>query len=193
MKYNQTYRSLVSTKYIVSYNARGRSQHCLAASEALDIEKQEVGLARVVLKGGKARLFRGDARSVVVYPGAIDCIIGRPPPSNGDLVVVCDGKRVPLGLGILNLESVFAVRILEFCRDETDLVSAMRGTSANEFVKSLIQSRIHSAAVLRRVLGLLGHGDDTPQGTSAFRLVNAEGDFLPGLIVDVFENIAVVS
>lgn len=157
-------------------------------------EQQEslVDLARVVLKGGKARLFRGDKRSVVIYPGAIDCIIGRPPPANGDLVVVCDGKRIPLGVGILNLESVFAVRVLSFCQNEDDLITILDGASPHEFVKHALKSRIQSAASLRRVLGFLQEGEPT-QTTTAFRLINAEGDFIPGLIVDMFGSIAVVS
>lgn len=156
-------------------------------------EEQEVevdGMAKVVLKGGKARLFRGDRRSTVVYPGAIDCVIGRPPPNNGDLVMVCDGKRLPLGVGIINLESVFAVRILESCQNVQHLKELLENQTPDDFVNRMVISRIRVAAQLREMLGFL-HADKP--STTAFRLVNAEGDFLPGLIVDIFENIAVVS
>lgn len=176
----------------------GSSVRALApGSTDSELEAMDAGLAKVVLKGGKARLFRGDRRSTVVYPGAIDCVIGRPPPENGDVVIVCDGKRDPLGLGIINLDSVFAVRILEFCRDDNHFQDIMQTAgSAHHFVREVLVSRIELAATLRRTLGF-GHQVEShdPQGTltTAFRLVNAEGDYLPGLIVDVFGHVCVVS
>ena len=188
------YHHTIYHKRVPSYNGSvTKTFSCRAVTGAVEEEQQQsVDLAKVVLKGGKARLFRGDRRSVVVYPGAIDCIIGRPPPSNGDLVVVCDGKRIPLGVGILNLESVFAVRVLAFCRDEADLVKTLDGSLQHEFVEHMLTSRIQSAASLRRMLGFLQQGEPA-QTTTACRLINAEGDFLPGLIVDIFGSIAVVS
>jgi hypothetical protein len=40
----------------------------------------------VVLKGGKARLFRDG--HPLVYGGAVDRVVGRPPPKTGDMVII---------------------------------------------------------------------------------------------------------
>lgn len=51
----------------------------------------------------------------------------------------------------------------------------------------LIQERLASAVSLRRSLGLVGS-----QSTSGYRLVHAEGDGLPGLVVDLYGEVVVV-
>jgi 23S rRNA (cytosine1962-C5)-methyltransferase len=52
---------------------------------------------------------------------------------------------------------------------------------------SLIQERVSSAVSTRRALGLIGN-----EATTGYRLVHAEGDGLPGLIVDVYGEVAVI-
>jgi 23S rRNA (cytosine1962-C5)-methyltransferase len=52
---------------------------------------------------------------------------------------------------------------------------------------SLIQERISSAVSVRRSLGLIGNVE-----TTGYRLIHAEGDGLPGLIVDVYGEVAVI-
>ncbi len=52
---------------------------------------------------------------------------------------------------------------------------------------ALIQERISSAVSVRRSLGLVGNPE-----TTGFRLVHAEGDGLPGLVVDLYGDVAVV-
>jgi 23S rRNA (cytosine1962-C5)-methyltransferase len=52
---------------------------------------------------------------------------------------------------------------------------------------ALIQDRLASAANLRRSLGLLGN-----PLTNGFRVVHAEGDGLPGLVVDLYGDVAVI-
>ena len=55
-------------------------------------------------------------------------------------------------------------------------------------VRRLVQYRIEAAADLRRLLGL-----GLPDGpTNAYRLVNGEGDGLSGLLVDVYNDTAVI-
>jgi 23S rRNA (cytosine1962-C5)-methyltransferase len=53
--------------------------------------------------------------------------------------------------------------------------------------ESLIQERVSSAVSTRRALGLVGN-----EATTGYRLVHAEGDGLPGLIVDVYGEVAVI-
>ena len=52
---------------------------------------------------------------------------------------------------------------------------------------NLIKQRISAAITARRVVGLIGSSE-----TPGFRLVHGEGDGLPGLVVDVFGEVAVI-
>jgi len=51
--------------------------------------------------------------------------------------------------------------------------------------ESLVRARVSEALAARR-------GAFDPDDTDAFRLVNGEGDFLPGVVVDVYARVAVV-
>lgn len=65
----------------------------------------------MVLKKGKTQLFRSG--NPMVYSGAVDRVVGRPPPSAGDLVLVTDGAEQPIAWGVYNPLSMFAVRIMQ--------------------------------------------------------------------------------
>lgn len=69
------------------------------------------GVAKVVLKKGKTQLFRYG--SPMVYSGAVDRIIGRPPPKTGDIVLVADGAEKSIGWGLYNSVSMFCVRLMQ--------------------------------------------------------------------------------
>lgn len=71
-----------------------------------------VGIAKVVLKKGKSQLFKDG--NPMVYSGAVDRIIGRPPPKTGDIVLVADGTEKPIGWGLYNSVSMFCVRLMQF-------------------------------------------------------------------------------
>lgn len=64
-----------------------------------------------MLKKGKTQLFRDG--SPMVYSGAVDRIIGRPPPITGDVVLVADGTEKPIGWGLYNSVSMFCVRLMQ--------------------------------------------------------------------------------
>jgi 23S rRNA (cytosine1962-C5)-methyltransferase len=53
--------------------------------------------------------------------------------------------------------------------------------------EAIIVERLTAAVAVRRALGLFGS-----ELTSAFRLVNAEGDGLPGLVIDLYGPVAVI-
>lgn len=89
----------------------------------------------------------------------------------GDEVCVCDSKGNVLGTGHFQIGSI-AVRILEF---GTDSISS-----------DFYSRRLASAYSLRRTLGLV-RDDNT-----CFRLVHGEGDFLPGLVIDIYGDTAVM-
>ncbi len=89
----------------------------------------------------------------------------------GDIVrVVASDGRV-IGVGHYQIGSI-AVRILAF--DDIEI--------ADDFYRASIER----AAAMRRALNL-----QRPDNT-AYRLVHGEGDFLPGLVVDVYGDTAVV-
>ncbi|KAF3448802.1 hypothetical protein FNV43_RR09515 [Rhamnella rubrinervis] len=136
-------------------------------------------IARVVLKKGKTQLFKDG--SPMVYSGAVDRIIGRPPPTTGDIVLVADGAEKPIGWGMYNSTSMFCVRLMQLEEETT------RDPSCALNMEKLLETRIGAAVELRKTLGL------PSDSTNTFRLVNSEGDRLSGLIVDVFGDIAVVA
>lgn len=123
---------------------------------------------KIVLKSGKEQsLMRFHPW---VFSGAIKTISGN--PSEGDLVDVYNNNDYFLGTGHYQPGSI-AVRILTFRNEDT----------GSDFFLSAIER----AVLYRRSLGLFS----TPS-LNVFRLVNAEGDNLPGLIIDWYNGIAVM-
>jgi 23S rRNA (cytosine1962-C5)-methyltransferase len=90
----------------------------------------------------------------------------------GDLVDVVDPQGKWLGAGFYSPDSALAVRIL----------SREPGRAVDE---AFFRERLEQAALMRtRLLGL-------PRAdTTGYRLVHAEGDGLPGLIIDVYGQAA---
>lgn len=120
------------------------------------------------------QLRRGKEESLLrfhpwVFSGAISSL-----PEGleeGEVVKVLSESGKYLGLGHYQVGSI-AVRML---------------TTAEEDINDdFFASRLKSAFELRRTLGLIKDDND------AYRLVHGEGDFLPGLVVDVYGHTAVV-
>ena len=105
-----------------------------------------------------------------VFSGAIHHIDGV--PEEGEIVEVCDSQGKFLAVGHCQIGSI-AVRILSFRQETIDA----------DFWKK----RFESAYALRRQLGLINQSDNP-----VFRLVHGEGDGMPGLIVDIYGNTAVM-
>ena len=132
-------------------------------------EKPSVGGEKGVirLKAGKEEsLLR---RHPWVFSGAISTL--PPDLEEGDLVKVTDSNGTVLGTGHYQIGSI-AVRILEF--------------GASELPEDFFFYRLQSAYRLRQSLGLVR------EDNNCFRLVHGEGDFLPGLIVDIYGDTAVM-
>ena len=123
---------------------------------------------KIVLKSGK------DQPALRFHPwvfsGAIKKIYGN--PVEGDVVDVYDNKDTLLGVGHYQPGSI-AVRILAFGNITPDA----------EFFRD----RIKSAIDFRKIIGI----SDNPD-TNVFRLVHAEGDNLPGLIIDYYNGVVVM-
>ncbi|HVZ31797.1 MAG TPA: class I SAM-dependent rRNA methyltransferase, partial [Polyangiaceae bacterium] len=98
-----------------------------------------------------------------VFAQAVARWDGKPEP--GAEVVVCDARGEPLGRALCSPSSAIVARV--FSRDAECPIGA-----------GLIQQRLELAAARRRNLGL------PSASTTGLRAVHAEGDDLPGLIVD---------
>ncbi len=123
---------------------------------------------RLILKPGREKsLLNGHPW---LFSGAVASVEGRPAP--GDVVTAIDAAGRPLGLGFFNSRSDIIFRMLTAAVDSRVDAAFWR-------------ERLRSAVDLRRQL--------IPQDTTACRLVNAEGDRMPGLIVDQYENYLVCS
>ena len=120
--------------------------------------------------------------TVLLRPGEADRILGGHPwiysasilrvtaaVADGDMVQIKDHRQRFLGVGLFNSKSRIHVRWLAPERVEVD--------------QKFFVQRIRAAlAVRQRHL----------PGATSFRVVNAESDFLSGLIVDKFEDVLVV-
>ena len=120
--------------------------------------------------------------SVILKPGEADRIVaGHPwiyhdeilrltaPVTDGDLVQVKDHRQRLLGTGFFNSKSKINVRLLAPDRITVDT--------------DFFEERILEALAVRQ--------KHLP-GATSFRVVNAESDFLSGLIVDRYEDVLVV-
>jgi 23S rRNA (cytosine1962-C5)-methyltransferase len=123
--------------------------------------------ARVVLRQGRARpLWFGHPW---VYENAVDRVEGEAGP--GDVISLVDHDGRLIGRGFYNPRSQIPVRLCT--RGDVPVDAAF------------FRARIAAARALRRRL-------DLPRSsTSIYRLVNSEGDDLPGLVVDIYDDAAV--
>ena len=104
-----------------------------------------------------------------VFSGAIQSIEGD--PQEGDLVEVYSASRHFLAIGHYQIGSI-SVRVLSFGQEKID--------------NSFWHERIRMAYELRQALGL------TESNNNTYRLIHGEGDNLPGLIIDIYANTAVI-
>ena len=111
-------------------------------------------------------VFSGAIRSI-----ALDKDYTYAEPREGEVVQVVDAKGNILGVGHYQIGSI-AVRILAF--------------GVNDLPQDFWQERIAAAYEVRNSLGLISANNNS------FRLIHGEGDFLPGLIVDIYADTAVI-
>lgn len=105
-----------------------------------------------------------------VFSGAIHKM---DPAPEGAIVEIRDQKGALYGYGFYSQKSQISARVFEFCQQTVLLDEAYW------------QQKIQNAFQLRQA-----HLDF--EQTNAFRLIHAEGDFFPGLIVDIYHQVAVV-
>jgi len=126
-----------------------------------------MGYPRIILKKGReAPLRHGHPW---VFSGAVATVEGDPAP--GDVVLATDSIGRGLGLGFFNTGDI-AFRLLT-------------GDSASRIDADFWRRRIDRAVALRKKV--------VPPETDAYRLINAEGDGMPGLVVDRYGSFLVFS
>jgi 23S rRNA (cytosine1962-C5)-methyltransferase len=123
---------------------------------------------KIVLKSGKEQSVR--RFHPWIFSGAIKKMYGT--PEEGDLVDIYDNKDTFLAVGHYQPSSI-AVRILSFEKVTPDI--------------GFFRDKIRKAFEYRRSIGITGN-----PLINVFRLIHAEGDGLPGLIVDFYNGVAVI-
>ncbi len=122
---------------------------------------------QLVLKGGRERSLVGG--HPWLFSGAVAKIKGRPGP--GEIVMVTTAEGQPLALGFYNPQSDISFRMLT--RDVASPVD-----------REFWHRRLRNAGALRNRI--------VAAETTACRLVNAEGDGMPGLVVDRYGDYLVM-
>ncbi len=125
-------------------------------------------MVKIILKRGKDQSLK--RFHPWVFSGAIAKVIGN--PTEGEVVEVYSNEDEFLGAGHYQIGSI-TVRILSFKKQSID----------SEFW----YDAINKAYRARRALSLTENKD-----TNSYRLIHGEGDFLPGLIIDIYNTTAVI-
>ncbi len=126
------------------------------------------GEPAVILREGREKsLLR---RHPWVFSGAVEFVDGA--PANGDTVAVCDVQGGFLAWGAYSAGSQITARVWSWDANET--VDA-----------AFFRRKISSALAARDALGLR-------RDSSGLRLIHAESDGLPGLVVDQYGDVVVM-
>src|SRR5258705_5563188 len=104
-----------------------------------------------------------------IFSGAIQSILGD--AENGDWVKVTDASNRVLGYGHYQAGTI-TVRVLSFAAVIQE--------------EKFWDQKIGAASIQRSSTGIISHH------TNAYRLIHGEGDGLPGLIIDVYNGVAVM-
>ena len=121
--------------------------------------------AVVTLKKGEGRGIKGG--SLWIFDNEIDSIMGT--FKNGDIVIVHDFDGYMMGRGFINQNSKIRVRMMT--RDKEQLID-----------RDFLYKRVKAAWEYRK---------DTVD-TSSCRVIFGEADFLPGIVIDKYEDVLVV-
>jgi 23S rRNA (cytosine1962-C5)-methyltransferase len=120
----------------------------------------------IVLRKGRAESLRA-RRHPWVYRGAVERAEGA--ALEGGLSAVADPEGRVVGWGFYSASSLIAARLVSWGEEAPPA--------------DWLERRLGEAAAMRRRLA---------PDSDAFRLVNAEGDWLPGLVVDIYRSTTVV-
>ena len=121
--------------------------------------------AIVTLKKGEGRTIK--AGGAWIFDNEIDTITGR--FKNGEVVTVYDFDGYPMGKGFINQNSKIRIRMMTRKPDQ-------------EIDEAFLKMRVKNAWEYRK----------TTVDTSSCRIIFGEADFLPGLVIDKYEDVLVV-
>ncbi len=121
--------------------------------------------AVVTLKKGEGRTIK--AGGLWIFDNEIDTIMGS--FENGAIVIIHDFDGYPLGRGFINTNSKIRIRLMTRHVDQ-------------EINEEFLRLRVQRAWEYRK----------TTVDTSSCRVIFGEADFLPGFIVDKYEDVLVV-
>ena len=121
-------------------------------------------MAKVILKKGEGRTIK--AGGAWVFDNEIDKTEGE--FTDGDVISVEDFDGYPMGYGFINTNSKIRVRML-----------SRRGAEVND---EFIKERVRAAWEYRK----------KTVDVSSCRVIFGEADFLPGIVIDKFEDVLVV-
>ena len=121
--------------------------------------------AIVGLKKGEGRTLR--AGGLWVYDNEIESITGT--VENGELVLVKDCNGYPMGIGFINRNSKITIRLLTRNKDAV-------------IDREFFRKRVKDAWDYRK----------KTVDTSSCRVIFGEADYVPGMVVDKFEDVLVV-
>ena len=124
--------------------------------------------AIVTLKKGEGRTIK--AGGAWIFDNEIDTVMGR--FDNGDIVIVHDFDGYMMGRGFINTNSKIRVRMMT--RDKEQLID-------DDFIKM----RVKNAWEYRKNVLL-------EQDLNCCRVIFGEADFLPGLVIDKYDDVIVV-
>ena len=119
----------------------------------------------VTLKKGGGRAFK--AGGAWIYDNEIDSVMGN--FTDGDIITVHDFDGYFLGYGFINTKSKLTVRVL----------SRKKDTVIDD---AFLEKRVQDAWDYRKQV----------VDTSSCRLIFGEADYLPGMVIDKFEDVLVV-
>jgi 23S rRNA (cytosine1962-C5)-methyltransferase len=123
--------------------------------------------SKVVLKSGKEQSIK--RFHPWIFSGAIKFIDDVP---DGEIVEVYSIDKEYLGTGIYNSGTI-AIRLYSYQKTDLD--------------QDFWINKIQKAYNYREKLGLINN-----DSTNAYRLIHAEGDNIPGLITDIYNDVAVI-
>ena len=121
--------------------------------------------AVVTLKKGEGRTLK--AGGPWIYDNEIESIMGS--VTDGEIVIVRDFDGYPLGRGFINRKSKITVRMLTRSAEQ-------------EIDEAFLRMRLQNAWNYRK----------KTVHTGSCRIVFGEADFLPGIVIDKFEDVLVV-
>ncbi|MEN8120190.1 MAG: class I SAM-dependent rRNA methyltransferase [Bacteroidota bacterium] len=126
-------------------------------------------MKKLIIKKGRERALIN--RHPWIYSGAVQTL---PEADLGEILSIYSFDNRLIGYGFYAPGTQIVCRVFEYTDKETDVLSQTYWTD-----------KLEKAFAIRKEFIL-------SEQTNAFRLVNAEGDFFPGLIADVYNDTVVI-